>query len=150
MDFEETVRICLALDLHVNDLCPFFSNYINDADIPSVEFSADESLASRFWTVIDVIRREYNKSWEDVARETGIKRSTISTARSYRRSLPFYRHCYICQVFNLSVGTVVSVITENGIEDSSLSVRIRRLSQKYLQIISDLVDIMLESKVLDK
>lgn len=150
LDFEETVRICVALDLPVNNLCPFFSHYVNDDDIPAVDFNVAESLASRYWSVIDIIRKAHHKSWEDIARETGIKRSTISTARSYKRSLPFYKHCYICMIFHLSIGAVVSLITDNAIEDSSLSARILRLSPKHLQMISELVDIMLESEERDK
>ena len=150
LGFEETVRMCVSLELPVNNLCPFFLNHVNDDDIPSVDFSVEESLSSRFWTVMDIIRKAAGKSWEDVSRECGVKRSTISTARSYRRSLPFYKHCLICNVFHLSMGAVVSLITDKAVEDSTLSARLLRLSQKNLQLISDLVDIMLSAEEGDK
>lgn len=146
LGLEETVGFCKALDLSIDSLCPFFDCRHDAVISTDMDFQFNETLSAKYWAVIDMFRKASHKSWEDIAGETGIKRSTISTARSYGRSLPFYKSCSICVVFGISIGAVVAMITDNEVEDSTLSARIKRLSPKHLQMISDLVDIMLASE----
>lgn len=147
LDFEETVKISNALEMDINILCKhFFYPSSEYYEVQGISFEKDDSISIRFWKVVDVIRKQERKSWDDIANEASIKRSTISSAKSYGRSLPFYKHCFISEALNFSIGSIVSIITDHKIEDLSLSAKLKCLSQEHLQMINSMVDIMLKAE----
>ena len=151
MDLEETIRIASVLDLSLDilywdDKASIPHTYSNK--LQDISFPEDSSISARFWILVDILRRDIRMSWDVISEKSGIGRSTLSTAKSYNRTLPFDKDCRIIEVLGFSMDDVLSILQNNGNlpEDNSLEARFARLTTDRQRIISNLIDSLLEEQ----
>lgn len=155
LSFENTIRLCHALDIDMNILVDCNSGtYDHILGFPSDPIN---SVGSQFWTLLHDYLQQRGLSWAEASRMGGVPASTIGTARLNSRTLSFDTTLCLLNGLDLSPEGVADhlVLTAKNArhdEDPDASIKreiareIKHLERKDLESILDYIR-YLKSKV---
>lgn len=87
LNFENTIRLCRALDIDMNLLAD--CDYGENDRLLGFSTDSKSLVGSQFWTLLQEFLQGKNISWAEAARIGDVPPSTIGTARINARTLSF-------------------------------------------------------------